>query len=232
MKYSQEKIGKLIKKERLKLNWSQEALGQELGQKSGAKQISKYESGMLPPLDVLIKLCEIFNCELGYLLGESDYSSGTKINTAIQDILGLNSKSIESITYITGTDRTCVKWGNESKNYRYILNNLISNPLFQDLIESLYELDLSYSNSKKIWLNLEHKYGKETLNRAFDYYNSSIDYLHDESADKLESIYYKAIADIEYSIDIYHTSSFALKVHRYEVRESFERLLDKLYPPK
>lgn len=42
MKYSPEKIGNIIKNERLKLNWSQETLAKELGQKSNGKQISKY----------------------------------------------------------------------------------------------------------------------------------------------------------------------------------------------
>lgn len=232
MKYSPEEIGKLIKKERLKLNWSQEALGYDLGQKSGAKQISKYENGMLPPIEVLLKLCEIFNCELGYLLGESDYSSGSKINTAIQSNLGLDNSSIESIKHITGTEKNCLNFGYESKNYRCILNNFISNPAFIYLIEALYNLNHSVLQSDKIWADLETKYGKDIFDKAYEYYNSSTDYLHDENAEKLDDVYYQAMVDIDAAIDKQHENSFSIKVFRYEAREEFERLLDNLYPQK
>lgn len=232
MKYSSEEIGKKIKDERLKLNWSQEALGIDLGQKSGAKQISKYESGMLPPIDVLLKLCEIFNCELGYLLGEDDYSSGTKVNTAIENSLGLNNESINAIKHITGTEKSCVSFGYESKNYRRILNSFISSSSFADLAIALYDLDCSIAAKKKIWLNLEEKYGKETIDKAFEYYNSTTDYFHDENAEKLDDIYYQAMADIDSAIDKDYETSFPIKVLRYEAREAFERLLDNLYPQK
>lgn len=232
MKYSSEEIGKKIKDERLKLNWSQEALGIDLGQKSGAKQISKYESGMLPPIDVLLKLCEIFNCELGYLLGEDDYSSGTKVNTAIENSLGLNNESINAIKHITGTEKSCVSFGYESKNYRRILNSFISSSSFADLAIALYDLDCSIAAKKIIWLNLEEKYGKETIDKAFEYYNSTTDYFHDENAEKLDDIYYQAMADIDSAIDKDYETSFPIKVLRYEAREAFERLLDNLYPQK
>lgn len=230
MIYSAEEIGKRIKKERLKINWSQEALGKELGQKSGAKQISKYEKGLLPPIDVLLELCKIFKCELGYLLGEEAYSSGTKINTTINETLGLNNESIDSIMRITGTEKKCLNYGCESENYRRILNRFISSPSFIYLFESLYELDNFILKRDKLWTDLEDKYGKEIYDKAFEYYNSTIDYLHDEHAEKLEEIYYQALSDIEVTIDKSHDASFPIKVLRYEARESFERLLDELYP--
>lgn len=45
----------------------------KLGDKLGVsgKQISNYESGaLMPPMDILIKLCEVYECELEFLLNE------------------------------------------------------------------------------------------------------------------------------------------------------------------
>ena len=232
MKYTSEEIGKLIKDKRVNtLNWSQETLGKELG--ISGKQISNYEKGTLtPPIDVLLKLCDIFNCELGYLLGENDYASGTKFNTAMVNSLGLNTDTISSICHLTGNDRTCIHFGYESTDYRRILNSFISAPSFASLIEAIYDLDRSVQHSKKIWTDLEDKYGKDTLETAFAYYNSTTDYLHDENAEKLDDIFYQIMADIDTAIDKSQDASFSSKVFRYEARESFERLLDELYPQK
>ena len=69
MKYSAEVTGKIIKKERDNRCWSQKTLGDKLG--VSGKQISNYESGVLmPPMDILIEMCEVFDCELGYILNE------------------------------------------------------------------------------------------------------------------------------------------------------------------
>ena len=116
MKYSAEEIGKIIKDKRINtLHWSQDALGKELS--ISGKQVSNYENGVLiPPIDILFKLCDIFNCELGYLLGEQDYSSGTKLNTAIEQKLGLTTNTINNICKITGTEHHCVNFGCESNN--------------------------------------------------------------------------------------------------------------------
>ena len=58
------------------------------------------------------------------------------------------------------------------------------------------------------------------------------DYLHDENAEKLDDIFYQIMADIDTAIDKSQDASFSSKVFRYEARESFERLLDELYPQK
>lgn len=230
MIYSAEVIGKRIKEQRLKLGWSQENLGAELGQKSGAKQISKYESGTLPPLDVLLKLCEIFKCELGYLLGEEEYSSGTKIDTAIEARLGLTKETIDSIYHITGNDRSCINMGWQSDEYTYILNKLLSKPAFAEFIDSLRELNNQFKKRSAVWDKLKEKYGDEVLDKAFDYYNSTTDYLQDDTAERLDAIYYEAMVDIDNTILADHDFEYSIKVCRYEAKEALERLLDNLYP--
>lgn len=76
MKYDKKTIGKRIKyackgekTENEKL--TQEALAEKLHYKR--ETVNSWANGRdLPPLDVLLKMCDIFGCELGYLLGEHE----------------------------------------------------------------------------------------------------------------------------------------------------------------
>ena len=231
MNYSIEEIGKIIKEERLKKKWTQEQLSKQIG--ITGKQVSNYEKGvLLPPIDILLKLCDIFECELGYILGEEDYKSKTKLNTIIEKTLGLNPHSLNTLHLITGNERICLNFGYESITYRRILNNILCEPSFIYLLESLYELDSCIKHEEKLYKQLEEKYGDEVLNTAFEYYCSTTDYIHDENAEKLTDIYYQAIADIDTYLSEEYNMSFSRKVNRYEVREAFERLIDNLYPNK
>lgn len=229
MQYSSEEIGKIIKEQRLKLNWSQTKLGDKIG--VTGKQISNYENGALfPPIDILFKLCPIFDCELGFLIGEDDYSSGTKINTAIENELGLNTKSIDNIKHITGNQKSCVNFGYESENYREIINQFISSSDFPDLIESLLDLKRIANEKESINSTLENSFGKDILDQAFLYYKSKTDYYHVDESDALPDIYYKAMNAIDKAIDDDREYAYKIKVLRYEAKESFERLLDSLFP--
>lgn len=233
MKYNKEKIGKVILAERLKLNMSQDKLGKELG--IVGKQISNYEKGkLIPPIDVMLKLCDIFNCELGYLLGEPDYSDGTKIKTAITKFTGLNMDTLNNIRTITGTEKKCLDFGNNSESYRSILNSLFSSAYFNNFIECLYELDNALSKYNKYlesaFNEIEKKIGKERLDEAFKLYNSEIDYMHNTNT--LQPEQYKAISIIDDAIDTQRNLSYAIKIARYELHESFENLIESIYPRK
>ena len=46
-----------------------------------------------PPVDVLLKMCEMHNCEMGYLLGE--YDQPTRILTDIHNETGLSNEAID-----------------------------------------------------------------------------------------------------------------------------------------
>ena len=125
MKYNTEQIGKTIKSEREKKGWSQEKLGKKLH--ISGKQISIYEKGNLPPLENLLALCDLFDCELGYLLGEDTYSKGTKIETEIYEKTGLLPETVKSLEYITSPNSR-FHFGYESKVFRELLE--ISMQLF------------------------------------------------------------------------------------------------------
>lgn len=229
MNYSPEIIGNKIKEQRAKKKWSQDTLGKKIN--ISGKQVSNYEKAkQTPPIDILFKLCEIFDCELGFLLGEDNYESGTILDTAIENKLRISKEAISSLRHLTGNDRSSILWRHESESIQKILNSLFCSESFSTLIYSMHDLDNAIKKSKAIWDELYEKYGKEKMDQAFNYYNSTTDYLLDENAEKLEDIYYEILVAIDSAIDKKHDASFQIKVLRYEVRKTFERLLDELYP--
>lgn len=231
MTYDVERIGKIILAERTKFKLSQVELGKKIG--IVGKQISNYEKGKsIPPIDVMFKLCDVFQCDLGYLLGEPDYSEGTKLETAIVKTTGLNIDALNNIRTITGTKKSCLSFGYESDSYRHILNSLFSSPQFIRFIEFLHDLDTAVSDSKNVFIDLEKKIGKERLDEDFALYNSTIGYECDPNAPKLKPEQYKAMRMIDSAIDKQDNLSCTIKIARYELHEAFESLIESLYPRK
>ncbi len=191
MRYSAEVIGNNIKKCREMLkptDRSQEALGKKI--RVTGKQISNYEKGkLIPPIDILLKLCDVFGCELGYLLGEEQYSQGTQLYTAMAKEIGLSINAIESIKRIIEKER--IRYVQEE--YSTVLNRLFCSEYFERLVESLRELediymrykdiipnlselnesDLNKAYSDHLWQNLSDKYGEAILNQAWKYHDSA-----------------------------------------------------------
>lgn len=67
-------LGDRIKKERENLNLTREDLAQKIGVSYSA--IAMYERGEREPSNALtIKMCEIFNCTIDYLMGKTDYKN-------------------------------------------------------------------------------------------------------------------------------------------------------------
>jgi transcriptional regulator with XRE-family HTH domain len=220
--YSCEVTGKLICEERKKQNWSQEKLGGKIG--VSGKQISNYENGKLvPPVDVLFRLCELFECELGYLLGEEEYREGSKIRTKITNITGLSSASIDIINRITGAGRESPKFGYESKQYRKIINQFICSPKFQHFIECLYNLDDFYVREDAIFLDLKNKIGRERLDKALQKHRGLINWQDSHSDD------YTLVYD---ALEQKNKLDYDIRVSRYELRDAFDSLIEDIYPRK
>lgn len=228
MIYNSEVIGKLIRNERTKRKWSQTQLGHKIH--VSGKQISNYENGTpAPPIETLFQFCKIFNCELGYLLGEADYCEGSKIQTAIRDITGLSTKATEAIKKITGTNRHCPEMGHEAEKYRRILNNLLVSSNFRYVVESLANLDECISKSIEELEKLKEDLGIELYEEAMQLYCSTTDYEHDLSVEIRPELC-EAIKQIDSTIDYQEKLSYQTKVARYELREAFEELIEDLYP--
>lgn len=112
MKYNFYNIGNRITQERKLLGLSQskiiEKLKDEYGVKIGRNNYSKIENGEQFEdhfsLGLLFALCDMFNCEVGYLLCEAGYEQKTRRNTDIHAVTGLNKESVAALESIQKQD--------------------------------------------------------------------------------------------------------------------------------
>lgn len=100
MKYSKAIIGERIKKERKLKGWKQQDLLISLSRSEDArKTVTNWENGKtLPPLDDLLAMCGMFECELGYLLGE--FPEHTREASDLCAATGLSEQAARSIIAI------------------------------------------------------------------------------------------------------------------------------------
>ncbi len=86
MEDSKNILGKKIKQLRKEFELTQEELALKLGLK-GKSSIANYEAGNITPSDdIKLKMCEIFDCTLDYLMGKSDVRKPEKINIDDVDV--------------------------------------------------------------------------------------------------------------------------------------------------
>ena len=88
-------IGERIRTERKKLDLTQDGLAEKID--IGSRQtIAQWENGVaLPPLSKLLCMCDLFGCEIGYLL--CDYDCKTRTATDIQKETGLSEAAIKEL---------------------------------------------------------------------------------------------------------------------------------------
>lgn len=131
-------IGQRIALERNALGLSQDEL-KEIIHIGTRQTIWKWETGKnLPTMRDFLELCELFNCELAYLLCEQDCK--TKENTDIQKATGLSEVAIENIRKLNKPHyRRLFDTGkNEPRSITF--NRLVENDSFLALLDSIYEL--------------------------------------------------------------------------------------------
>ena len=168
MNHYPEKISKNIKTERLKRGWSQAKLGKYLG--VSGKQISNYENEdtnkCTPPIDILLKMCDLFECDLGYLIGEDGYSQKTMKLTIAASETGFTGEALQQIRNVMGISPEGTVFHMESEEYQRILNNFVSSPQFVKLVVELKRLDEIYC---------EHRYFEKKFEKEMDDVNSKLD---------------------------------------------------------
>lgn len=95
-------LGKRIELERTRLGLNQMELAKKLNLSSSAS-ISQYESGdRVPSDDIKLKMCELFNCSLDYLMGKSD-TRNPEFNS--EDILDLAKVGFTKENYNPPTEK-------------------------------------------------------------------------------------------------------------------------------
>lgn len=146
MKYDYIAIGNRIRQERKDNHWSQDDLIEKLssyGFHIGRNKLSEIEQGKTKHYDsdFLYLLCDIFNCELGYILCEDGYENKTRKDTDIVKEIGLSRQAIkilhilkDDIDYTDTISRII-----ENEHSLSLLNDII-NYIFCDTEEEFQSL--------------------------------------------------------------------------------------------
>lgn len=105
MKYNPETlkhVGKVIATERKKRHWTQEELITQLSMKDvniGRNRLSSIENGKQTPepigADFLFAVCELFDCDVGFLFG--DYPEKSKTVHDVCEYVGLSEESVNTL---------------------------------------------------------------------------------------------------------------------------------------
>lgn len=217
-----ELLGKMIKERRNKKKMTQEALAEKVG--VSAKQISSYENGhQYPPMDMLFKLCEVLDCDLGYLLGQEDYKDVTLLRTSIENATGLTPKSLDTIIGI--------KNGMVGA-YLPALNKLLSDKgALLSILIPLTRLEKLEQEKADRYTALVNKYGEEMIAEARRRDLDRTIPPDDPNAPEID----KQLLDVMHALnedekEDYKIDTDIIPAVRYELFESLITLINKLYP--
>lgn len=138
MKYDWKKIGRRIQKERKLLGLSQDEFCDKAGIVKRAT-LSKWENGTGGEITVgmLTAMCEVFDCELGYLLCE--YDCKTRAATDISQQTGLSEEAVKNLSNLHDLKEQAARYGTSTKSFqfRYIDTNKIGSPVGNDGIRCI-----------------------------------------------------------------------------------------------
>lgn len=103
MNYNKKAIGERIRKERESMGLSQANFAKLLHFKESSRQvIGKWEKGkVLPHFELMLAMCSLFECELGYLLCE--YDCKTRVAADIKKATGLTEDAINRLIDINNS---------------------------------------------------------------------------------------------------------------------------------
>ncbi len=94
--YDFEKIAQRIKAVRIDKNITQAYVAKKCN--VSRSTVIKWEKGeSFPELNSMLKLCNLYDCELGYLLCEAGYENGTRETTDICNATGLSQEAVETL---------------------------------------------------------------------------------------------------------------------------------------
>lgn len=134
-------LGTRIKEQRKALGYNLEDLAPKIG--ISRQTLAKWENGQGngPTVNDLLRMCELFDCDFGYLVGE--YTCKKREATDIQAETGLSDRGINSLRSL------------DPRSRRFI-NDLLENPCQLDRIAHNYclyrDIQRCYNGSGKMGL--------------------------------------------------------------------------------
>lgn len=222
--YTQETFAKAYKKQYGTGNQADVYRWLNVGNMSGSsgKRIG------LPSYDTMKRIADFFHVTVGYLTGETDYET-FEMERACK-YFGVSEETGKVLKKTAGSTHDCIEHGDQSDNYQRIIDAFFTSERFSEFIYDLRQLDDAYSEDTLIFKKMELHYGKKALDEVRRLQSDEIDYKHDPNAPKLPELQIEIWNAMEHADDKCYENSFKIKLARYELRESFERLIDSLYP--
>ena len=149
-KYDKKTIGARIKQCRLAAGMKQKDLAARLGLADSSRpMVSKWERGaQLPSTEQLFAMCDIFDCDIGYLVG--DYESEYLTAEILARGFGIEQETLEGLWLggVNNRDDLTIR--------RLALNRLLQT---DDFMLALGSIDLCISNGEKL---VRETYGVES----------------------------------------------------------------------
>jgi transcriptional regulator with XRE-family HTH domain len=188
-------IGERIRQQRLEAGYKRQCdFAEALGLRYESRQtVGAWEQGKrLPQLHILLKMCELFDCEIGYLLCE--YDCKTREVTDISAATGLSEQSIKRLFLFRTKKRDGKK---ERFEFNSPINSIIEHPAFVELIDAI---------KKHVWSFNHHHYGidnsnaetQEALSNTFNCEPEELrGYIEMSSQSLIENTIMKIVRDIE-----------------------------------
>jgi len=139
-KYSVSNAASIMKKTREEMGreYTQEKMAELLGLKN-RQSYGNFENGhTLPNWEQVLILCNVFECDIGYLTGE--HSTKKHVNANTQELTGLSEKAVEKLKAMNESNKW--KWGINT------LSKIIECDEFETLVGTITDFALEDENAK------------------------------------------------------------------------------------
>lgn len=125
------KVGRRIEELRLESNLSVENFCTEIGISSRSTYYNWVKGKSEPEPHYLYVMCNLFDCDMGYLLCEPEYTDKrSRRNTDIYNVTGLSDRAIQNIKKMRGRKNL---FGEKNNRLNLLLENKDIIPLIEDI---------------------------------------------------------------------------------------------------
>lgn len=188
MIYDLKAIGKRIKKERIESGFkNQGAFAKEMNYSQESRQtVANWENGKtMPCLEDMLKMCELFDCELGYLLCEFD--NKTRQTTDVCKALGISNEAEEKLKKIKNS---------YYKETMITLSKMIESKHFLELLKMLHLYRFNFNKNMLVFFNEEEE---EIVSKALgcDKYTDVREHIKASSRYRIEETFMKILDDLK-----------------------------------